>query len=185
MDKVLSATGYLENIAADREGNYLLIPITKDLTHGNVPDTFFNHCFRRHNEPAVDKCPLITDRSDLITFRKIVPLVNETMLRSDQETVCIRICRDLPNQVHDLPDCFFAGDKYFIFRICLISTGIDLVVVHIDHLHTGEDTAQLILLQALDIIKLYADTICLMLLQNRLPSNKIIAKDIIRLIPEE
>ena len=65
------------------------------------------------------------------------------MISSDDKPVCIRTGRDAADQVDNFRNRLLTGDKDFILGIGLIATGINLVVVHINHLFTGEDAAQL------------------------------------------
>lgn len=179
MHKVLSSAGNLENVATDREGNHLLIVISENASHGYILDTFINHRFLCHNEAAVHERFLIIDRTDLVALGQLVPLIDESMIRCNHEMMRIGAAGDLPDQIHDLNNRLLAGGKYFILGICFISTGVDLVMVHVHNLLAGKDIAQIIFLQAFDVIKLHAAAVLLMCLKNSLPSSQIIAKDII------
>ena len=91
MDKVLPAAGHLEHITADREGYLLGIIIIQNQPHGQALNTFIHDSFLRHDKAPVDKRLFIVDGTDLITFGKLIPLINEAMIGRYDEAVCIGI----------------------------------------------------------------------------------------------
>ena len=97
------------------------------------------------------------------------------MISGDDKPVCIRAGRNAANQVDNLCDCLLTSHKHLIFGIGLVSTGINLIVVHIHDLFSGEDTAQIGNLEGLDTVKLDANAVRTVLLQNRFPFGKVFA----------
>ena len=84
------------------------------------------------------------------------------------------ISGDARSQLHNLSNRLLAGHEYFILRIRLIPSGINLVMVHIYGLPAGKNISQLRLFQGLDVIVLHADASLTVLLQNDLTAGQII-----------
>ena len=105
------------------------------------------------------------------------------MISRYDKPVCIRAGGDAPNQVDDFRNRFLTGNENFVLGIGFVPTGIDLVVVHIDHLFAGEDAAQFSNLERLDAVKLDANAVRAVLLQNRFPFGKVVAGKPIKSTP--
>ena len=66
------------------------------------------------------------------------------MISRYDKPVCIRAGGDAPNQVDDFRNRFLTGNENFVLGIGFVPAGIDLVVVHINHLFAGEDAAEMV-----------------------------------------
>ena len=146
MDKVLSASGHLEHIVADRKGNDLCVVIVQNLPHRKALDAFLCHSLMGYDKPSIDKGLFITDCANLFALGKLVPLVNETVIRCHQEAIGIRIGRDFTDQLHDFTYRFLTGNEHLVLRGCLVTARINLIVIDIDQLLAGKNVAQLIFL---------------------------------------
>ena len=91
------------------------------------------------------------------------------MICGDNEAICVGTGGDAPDQVNNLRYCFTTGNKDLILGIRLVASCVNLIVVNIDHLFTGKDTAQLRNFQRLDAIKLHTNCVCVVLLQDGFP----------------
>ena len=124
----------------------------------------------------LDKGSLTLDPFNLVTLRDFITLIDKAVISGDDKPVCNSHCRDAADQVDNFRNRLLTGDKDFILGIGLIATGINLVVVHIHDLFAGEDAAQLGDLEGLDAVKLDANAIRAVLLQNRFSFSKVIAR---------
>ena len=75
------------------------------------------------------------------------------MVCCDDKTIGVGTGGDTVDKIHDLCDCLLARHKDFVLRVGLVPPRIDLIVVHIDHLFTGENAAQVCNLEGPNIIE--------------------------------
>ena len=95
------------------------------------------------------------------------------------KVICIGIEGDAPNQLHYLSNRLLAGHEHFIFCICFVPSGINLIMVHIYGLPARKNIPQLRLFQGLNVIELHTDTAGAVLLQNSLTADQVITKRIV------
>ena len=97
------------------------------------------------------------------------------MISRYDKPVCIRAGGDAPNQVDDFRNRFLTGNENFVLGIGFVPAGIDLVVVHINHLFAGEDAAEIGNLERFDTVKLDTCAVTAVFLQNCFPLGEIFA----------
>ena len=97
------------------------------------------------------------------------------MISRYDKPVCIRAGGDAPNQVDDFRNRFLTGNENFVLGIRFVPTGIDLVVVHINQLFAGENTAEIGNLERFDTVKLDTYAVHVVFLQNCFPLDEIFA----------
>ena len=93
--KVLAATGYFEHVAADRIRYDLCIIISKDPGHRHKLNTFIYNRILSNDKAPINKCTLTTYAADLIAFRNLVLLINESVISCYNKMMCIGIGIDL------------------------------------------------------------------------------------------
>ena len=142
MHIVLPAAGHFEDIVTDWVRHPLCICIPKDLAHLHAGYAIPRNGFLRYYKTPIDKGCLAFDSLNLIALLDFISLVDKAMISGDDKVICIRAGRNAMNQVNDLCDCLLAGNKDFIFGIQFVSTGIDLIVVHIHDLFASENATQ-------------------------------------------
>ena len=173
---VLPAASHFEYIVADRIGHPFGIIVAKNFAHFHAGDAISCNGFLCDHKTPVDKGSLALDSLDLIALRDFIPFVDKAVIGSDDKPVCIRTGRDAADQVGDFRNRLLTGDKDFILGIRLVSTSIDLIVVHIHDLFAGEDAAQLGDLERLDVVKLDTSAVLAVLMQNCFTLGKIVAR---------
>ena len=112
-----------------------------------------------HHKAAIDKSIFHALACDLLALGQLIPLVDKAMVCRYDKVMGVSAAIDAADQIHDLLHGFLAGIEHLILGVGLVTTGIDLVVVHIDDLPLGKDIPQVCHLHALDLVKLDADAV--------------------------
>ena len=107
------------------------------------------------NKAAVLEGFCIFDTGNLVAFCSFAALVEEPVVSRNNEMCGIGAGSKPPDQPHDFVHSLLAGVENLILRAGFVSMGVNLILIHIDNLFTGEDLPQLSYFQGLDIVQLH------------------------------